>query len=136
MTLVAHGNAFLQKDYDISDYYPNNGAFVFSNKVVFVELKPNTSELPIVANNPTEWLKNLKNGKCKYLRLFHASSEGTELEGSITNDRMLAGRLVVEDIGGLKQSMPTIVTSGYGRRKLLTETHLIIKFGLFLILQV
>lgn len=91
MTLVAHGNAFLQKDYDISDYYPNNGTFIFINKFIFVELKPNTSEFPIIANDPVEWLKQLKNGGCKLLRLFYASTEVAKLGNSVVNNRMLAG---------------------------------------------
>src|SRR4030095_2007332 len=91
ITLTAYGNDYLKNGKIPNDFYPSNTAFQFCNKVDFIEFKKSIlfSKLKesVVASNPTEWFKFLKDEGCKHLRLYFEYSK----DQSFAKDHKLAG---------------------------------------------
>lgn len=92
VSLTSYGNAFLQRNDDVENFYPGNSTFQFCNKVNFVNFKKtlfsSTPKEVQVADNPIEWLRLLKKQGCKGLRLFY---EPTQNPPAGTPDHKLAG---------------------------------------------
>lgn len=92
VSLTSYGNAFLQGNDDIENFYPGNSTFQFCNKVNFVNFKKtlfsSTPKEVQVADNPIEWFRLLKKQGCKGLRLFY---EPTQNPPAGTPDHKLAG---------------------------------------------
>ena len=92
VSLTSYGNAFLQGNDNIDDFYPGNSTFNFCNGVGFVNFKKSvfssTPKEVKVADNPLEWLRLLKKDGCKKMRLFYESSKNAPAG---TPDHKLAG---------------------------------------------
>ncbi len=88
ITLVLHGNAFLQTGQLDPDFFPKNSAFTFCEYVRFVE--PNKSgnreDEAILAKNPENWFKELKASGVYSLRLIYSSQNNQDI-----SDRMSVG---------------------------------------------
>ena len=70
IALTAYGNDYLKNGKLPENFYPENTAFQFCNKADF-----RISVENVVAIDPIEWFKYLKNDGCKALRLFYLPSK-------------------------------------------------------------
>jgi len=91
IALTTYGNDYLINGKIPAKFDFENTTFQFCNKVDFREFKKPifSSELKekVVAQNPTEWFKYLKDDGCKHLRLYFESSK----DQSLAKDHKLAG---------------------------------------------
>src|SRR5699024_12294447 len=76
ITLTSFGNHDLNNAQLPATFYPANQAFQFCNIVDFRKLSNSSdTEATILAANPIEWYKNLKESGCNALRLAYNNSE-------------------------------------------------------------
>jgi hypothetical protein len=91
ISLVSHGNDFLDSGAMPESFYPESSVFQFCNGVKFVTFRKKlfSSEFKEVeiADDPYKWFKLLKKEKCKRLRVFYERSK----DQTMGPDHKLAG---------------------------------------------
>jgi hypothetical protein len=79
IALTSFGNEFLNARILPDNFYPGNRAFQFCRTVEYIAYKKSLfhakSKEIIIASNPNEWFRFLKNDNCIKLKLYFKSSE-------------------------------------------------------------
>ena len=91
LSLITYGNQFLRSGKIKPDYYPNNAAFKFCNRVDFMHInaKPDGAAAEsLIAASPIDWFEHLQQNNCLELKIYYHPSAGNEMD---TPDHKLAG---------------------------------------------
>src|SRR5699024_12863541 len=92
ITLTSFGNHDLNNAQLPATFYPANQAFQFCNIVDFIKLSNySDTEATILAANPIEWYKYLKESGCNALRLAYSNSDNQSVENYITAGLVAGG---------------------------------------------
>ena len=75
IAITSYGNAFLSTGIIEDNFYPGNSTFQFCHTVTFYDHKEKWigkgTRSDLVASNPIEWFRMLKQEGCQHMRLFH-----------------------------------------------------------------
>ncbi|WP_342645608.1 hypothetical protein [Mucilaginibacter sp. CSA2-8R] len=91
LSLITFGNQYLKTNQLTDNYYPANTVFKFCNTVDFMHLASHpdgTTTEKLVAGNPNEWFKLLKQESCRELKAYYHPTEGNN---GGTPDHKMAG---------------------------------------------
>lgn len=83
ISIASYGNHFLRNGLETDNFERTNSTFQFCNKVDFRDFKkPFLLGKPkeiVVATNPSEWFRLLKNQQCQRLRLYYQKPSDSSL---------------------------------------------------------